>query len=66
MAAISGLYAVTPETGDSAVEQDRLFANVALVLEGGARVLQYRCKNPDATFGSRRPGASRCFAGNKA
>jgi len=50
MAAISGLYAVTPETGDSAVEQDRLFANVALVLEGGARALQYRCKSPDATF----------------
>ena len=50
MAAISGLYAVTPEAEDSAVEQDRLFANVALVLEGGAQVLQYRCKGPDATF----------------
>jgi thiamine-phosphate pyrophosphorylase len=50
MAAISGLYAVTPETGDSAVQQDRLFASVALVLEGGASILQYRCKNPDFTF----------------
>jgi thiamine-phosphate pyrophosphorylase len=50
MVTISGLYAVTPQTGDSAVEQDRLFASVALVLEGGASILQYRCKNSDFTF----------------
>jgi thiamine-phosphate pyrophosphorylase len=47
MAAISGLYAVTPETEATAVEQDRLFASVGLVLEGGASILQYRCKSPD-------------------
>jgi len=50
MVTISGLYAVTPQTGDSAIEQDRLFASVAQVLEGGASTLQYRCKNLNFTF----------------
>jgi len=50
MVTISGLYAVTPQTGDSAIEQDRLFASIAQVLEGGASTLQYRCKNLNFTF----------------
>jgi thiamine-phosphate pyrophosphorylase len=50
MVTISGLYAVTPQTGDSAIEQDRLFASVALALEGGTSTLQYRCKNAAFTF----------------
>jgi thiamine-phosphate pyrophosphorylase len=50
MVTISGLYAVTPETGDSAIQQDRMLANVARVLEGGASILQYRCKSPDLTL----------------
>jgi len=41
---ISGLYAVTPETPDA----DWLCARVATVLEGGARIIQYRSKGVDA------------------
>lgn len=37
---ISGLYAVTPETADT----DRLGSQVAAVLSGGGRVVQYRNK----------------------
>ena len=40
---IRGLYAVTPETEDSA----RLAAQVRAALEGGTRVVQYRDKSTD-------------------
>jgi len=40
---ISGLYAVTPETSDT----DWLVARVRAVLEGGARLVQYRSKSTD-------------------
>lgn len=39
--AISGLYAITPETADTSV----LLARVGAALEGGARVVQYRNKH---------------------
>jgi thiamine-phosphate pyrophosphorylase len=39
-AALRGLYAVTPETGDTAWLADR----VAACVEGGARLVQYRAK----------------------
>jgi thiamine-phosphate pyrophosphorylase len=41
---ISGLYAVTPETADTAA----LVAMVRAALEGGCRWVQYRSKSPDA------------------
>ena len=41
---IRGLYAVTPDTSDS----DWLYARVAAVLAGGARMIQYRSKGADA------------------
>ena len=43
-AAISGLYAVTPDTADT----PRLLANAEAALAGGARALQYRNKTADA------------------
>jgi len=44
--AISGLYAVTPDTGDSAW----LLARVREALAGGVRVVQYRSKSADRTL----------------
>lgn len=41
---VSGLYAITPELGDSA----RLISKVAAALRGGARVVQYRNKTASA------------------
>ena len=43
---ISGLYAVTPDLADS----ETLFAKVDAALRGGARVVQYRSKSPDAAL----------------
>jgi thiamine-phosphate pyrophosphorylase len=40
---INGLYAVTPDLGDT----DVLLAKVDAALRGGARVVQYRSKSPD-------------------
>jgi len=42
-ARLRGLYAITPETADTA----RLVARARLALEGGARLLQYRAKSLD-------------------
>lgn len=41
--AIHGLYAITPDTDDS----ERLIEQVSAVLDGGARILQYRNKSED-------------------
>jgi len=41
--AVRGLYAVTPDTADS----DLLYQRVEAILRGGARLLQYRSKNPE-------------------
>ena len=38
---INGLYAITPETGDTA----QLLRDVEAALRGGANMLQYRAKN---------------------
>ena len=43
---INGLYAITPETNDTA----RLLADVEAALRGGARVLQYRAKKLPANL----------------
>jgi thiamine-phosphate pyrophosphorylase len=43
---VSGLYAVTPEVGDSIV----LLGKVEAVLRGGARVVQYRSKSRDESL----------------
>lgn len=43
---IKGLYAITPECGDSADLQQR----ARKALQGGAQVLQYRSKSADATL----------------
>ena len=40
---VRGLYAVTPDTAES----DLLYQRVEAILRGGARVLQYRSKNPE-------------------
>jgi len=44
--AIKGLYAITPETGDTA----QLLMNTRSALVGGAQIVQYRSKSPDITF----------------
>ena len=44
--AISGLYAVTPDSADTA----QLLANVEAALAGGARLLQYRNKTASAAL----------------
>ena len=54
--AISGLYAVTPDTEDSA----RLAHQVRAALEGGARIVQYRNKSTDRAL--RRYQASALYA----
>lgn len=46
MAAIKGLYAITPETADTAA----LLSMVRQALEGGARVVQYRNKGGDVAL----------------
>lgn len=43
---IEGLYAITPDSADTA----DLLRRTRLVLEGGARVLQYRSKSVDAAL----------------
>lgn len=43
---IEGLYAITPDSADTA----DLLRRTRLVLEGGARVLQYRSKSADAAL----------------
>lgn len=43
---IEGLYAITPDSADTA----ELLRRTRLVLEGGARVLQYRNKSADAVL----------------
>ena len=43
---IAGLYAITPEQADTA----RLAREVEAALAGGARVVQYRSKSPDAAL----------------
>ncbi len=54
--AISGLYAVTPDTEDSA----HLAHQVRAALEGGARIVQYRNKSTDRAL--RRYQASTLYA----
>ncbi|WP_374497057.1 thiamine phosphate synthase [Vogesella indigofera] len=44
MQTFNGLYAITPDTDDS----ERLIEQVSAVLDGGARILQYRNKGSDA------------------
>ena len=51
--AVAGLYAITPEDADT----DRLARNVQAALAGGASLLQYRSKSPDAA--ARRAQAKR-------
>jgi thiamine-phosphate pyrophosphorylase len=41
---VAGLYAITPEDADT----DRLARNVQAALAGGASLVQYRSKSPDA------------------
>lgn len=41
---VAGLYAITPEDADT----DRLARKVQAALAGGARLVQYRSKSPDA------------------
>ena len=53
---VHGLYAVTPDTEDSA----RLAQQVSQALEGGARVVQYRNKSTDTAL--RRYQASALYA----
>ncbi|MEW9899086.1 thiamine phosphate synthase [Chitinivorax sp. PXF-14] len=44
MPKIEGIYAITPDTSDTA----RLLAQVSAVLSGGVKVMQYRNKSDDA------------------
>ena len=50
---VAGLYAITPEDADT----DRLARNVQAALAGGASLVQYRSKSPDAA--ARRAQAER-------
>jgi thiamine-phosphate pyrophosphorylase len=52
---IHGLYAVTPDTTDT----EELLRKTRLVLQGGARVLQYRNKSADAKLKSQQALALR-------